>query len=121
MRWIVSPELRFSTGLPIRSVASKLSRMYTDASGGGGGQKLENVEGLSSAGFAQGDWVGPMAKGGFEESPNRDGGQTVLLLPCFKADQVVLAHVNFRSVLNEQNALIGRNEFPKDIEHRGFS
>ena len=57
-----------------------------------------------------------MAKRCFEEIPNGDGRQTVLRLPRFETDQVVLAHVNLGGVLNEENTFIGGNDFPEYIE-----
>src|SRR5712664_1783002 len=47
--------------------------------------------------------------------PDGDGGQTVLGLPRLEAHQVVLDHVDFGSVLDEEDTLIGRNEFPEYI------
>src|SRR5438046_9450535 len=84
-------------------------------------EELQEIEGLSSAYFTEDDPVGPVAKGGFEEIPDGDGRQTILLLSRFETDQVVMAHVNFRRVFDEEDTLIGRNELSEDIEHRCFS
>ena len=83
-------------------------------------EELQEIEGLSSTYFAKDDSVRPVAKGGFEEVPDGDGGQTVLRLPRFETDQVVLVHVNFRRVFDEEDAFIGGDELPEDIEHRSF-
>src|ERR1700693_988437 len=83
-------------------------------------EELQEIEGLSSTYFAKDDSVRPVAKGGFEEVPDGDGGQAVLRLPHFEADQVVLVHVNFRRVFDEEDTFIGRDELPEDIEHRSF-
>src|SRR5271167_167535 len=83
-------------------------------------EELQEVEGLSSAYFTEDDPVGPMTKGGFEEVPDGDGGQTVLRLPRFESDQVVLGQVNFRRVFDEEDTFIGWDELAKDIEHRSF-
>ena len=48
-----------------------------------GVEELQEIEGFSSSYFTQDDSVGPVAKGGFEEVPDGDGGQTVLGLPRF--------------------------------------
>src|SRR5204863_10134617 len=83
-------------------------------------EELQEVEGLSSAYFAKDDSVRPVAKGGFEEVPDGDGGQTVLRLPRFESDKVVLCQVNFRRVFDEEDTFIRRSELPEGIEHRSF-
>src|SRR5207302_6346147 len=81
----------------------------------------QEIEGLSSTYFAKDDSVRPVAKGGFEEIPDGDGRQTILRLPRFETDQVVLGHVNFRRVFDEEDTFIGGDKLSEDIEHRGFS
>src|ERR1700687_3164259 len=83
-------------------------------------EELQEIEGLSSTYFAKDDSVRPVAKGGFEEVPDGDGGQTVLRLPRFESDQVVLGHVNFRRVFDKEDTFVGRDELPEDIEHCSF-
>src|SRR5271169_2401945 len=83
-------------------------------------EELQEIEGLSSAYFTEDDPVGPMTKGGFEEVADGDGGQTVLRLPRFETDQVVLVHVNFGGVFDKEDTFIGRDEPSEDIEHRSF-
>ncbi len=61
-----------------------------------------------------------MTEGGFEEIPDSDGRQTVLRLSRLETDQVVLGHVNFRGVFDEEDTLIGRDELAEGIEHRSF-
>src|SRR6267142_2330854 len=80
-------------------------------------EELQEIEGLSSTYFAKDDSVGPVAKGGFEEVPDGDGGQTVLRLPRFEADQVVLGQVNFRRVFDEEDTFIGRDELVNQNSH----
>lgn len=41
-------------------------------------------------------------------------------LPSFKADKVVLVHLNFGGVFDEENSFVRGNEFPKDIQERCF-
>jgi hypothetical protein len=77
-------------------------------------EELQEIEGFSSTYFTEDDSVGPVAKGGFEEVPDRDGGETVLRLPRFETDQVVLVHVNFGGVLDEEDTFIGRDELQLD-------
>ena len=77
-----------------------------------GVEKLQEIERLASPDFAQDQPVGPVPKRSFEEITNGDGRQSVLCLPRFETDNVVLIHVNFRSVLYEQNSFIAGNEFP---------
>jgi hypothetical protein len=86
-----------------------------------GVEKLQEIEGLGSSNFAEDDTVRPMTKGSLEEFPDGDAGQAILRLPGFETYEIVLAHVDFRCVLDEEDAFIRRNEFPKDIEQRSFS
>src|SRR6516225_10211687 len=86
-----------------------------------GVEELQEIEGLTTAYFTEDDPVGPVAKGGFEEVPDGYGGQTVLRLPRFETDQVVLVHVNLRRVFDKKDTFIGRDELPEDIEHRSFA
>jgi hypothetical protein len=79
-------------------------------------EQWQEIESLSSAYFGEDGPVGPVAKGGFEKIPDGDGGKAVLRLPSFKTDQVVLVHVNFRRVFDEEDTFIARNELSDDIE-----
>ena len=83
-------------------------------------EELQEIEGLSSTYFAKDDPVGPVAKGGFEEVPDGDGRQTILRLSRFETDEVVLVHVNFRGVFDEEDTFIGRDELSEDIDHCSF-
>ena len=78
-------------------------------------EKLKKIEGLASADFPENQTVGSVTKRGFEEFADRDGGKPVLRLPCFETDKVVLAHMNFGRVLDQDNPFIGGNEFPEHI------
>ena len=84
-------------------------------------QKLQEIECLASANLTEYDPVWPMAEGRFQEITNAHSRQAVLRLPGFKADKVVLIHLNFGRVLNKKNSLIRRNEFPKNIQESRFS
>ena len=81
-----------------------------------GVEKLQEIEGLASADFPEDNPIGPVSKRCFEEISNGDCRQAVLRLPRFETDKIVLTHVNFRGVLDEQNTLIPRDESPEDIE-----
>src|ERR1700733_2047707 len=81
-----------------------------------GVEKLQKIEGLTSANFAQDQSIRPMTKRGFEQIPNGDGGHAVLRLPGLKSDEIVLAHVNFGGVLDEEDSFICRDKFPEHIE-----
>ena len=83
-------------------------------------RSCKKIEGLASANFAEDQPVGPVTKRCFEKIPNGDGGQAVLRLPRFETDKIVLAHMNFGGVLDEENPFIGGNEFPEDIEQRSL-
>jgi len=37
----------------------------------------------------------------------------VLFAPCFEADQVLVGQLNLSGILNQQDALVGGNEFPR--------
>ena len=61
-----------------------------------------------------------MAERCFQEVTDAHSRQSVLWLPGFKADKIVLVHLNFGGVFDEENSLVGGNEFPKDIKERCF-
>jgi hypothetical protein len=82
-----------------------------------GVEKLQEIEGLGSSNFAKDYPIRRVTKRGLKEFPDGDARHTVLRLPGFETDEVVLAHVDFRGVLDEQDAFVGGNEFSKDVEH----
>src|ERR1700675_1171812 len=84
-------------------------------------QKLQEIECLTSANLTEYDPVWPMAEGRFQEITNAHSRQAVLRLPGFKADKVVLVHLNFGCVFDQENSFVRGNEFPKDIQERRFS
>ena len=84
-------------------------------------QELQKIECFAAANLTEYDPVWPMAEGRFQEITNAHSRQTVLGLPGFKADKVVLVHLNFGRVLNQKNSLVRRNEFSKNIQERRFS
>ena len=83
-------------------------------------QELQEIKCLAAANLTEYDPVWPMAEGRFQEITNAHSRQTVLGLPGFKADKVVLVHLNFGGVFDEENSFVGGNEFPKDIKERCF-
>ena len=84
-------------------------------------QELQEIECLAAANLTEYDPVRPMAEGRFQEITNAHSRQTVLGLPGFKPNKVVLVHLNFGRVLNQENSLVRRNEFSKNIQERRFS
>ncbi len=84
-------------------------------------QELQKIECLAAANLTKYDPIWPMAEGRLQKVTNAHSRQAVLRLPGFKADKVVLIHLNFGRVLNKENSLVRRNEFPKNIQERRFS
>src|SRR5205807_8626551 len=81
-------------------------------------EELQEVERLTAAYLTEDDSVWPMAERCFQEVTDAHGRQTVLWLPSFKTNKVVLIHLNFGGVFDEENSFIARNEFPEDIQER---
>ena len=51
-----------------------------------------------------------MTESRFEQVTNGDGGSAVLFAARLKTDQIFMMQMNFRCVLDEQDAFVGRNE-----------
>src|SRR5271165_401016 len=85
-----------------------------------GVEELQEIECLTAAYLSEDDPVGPMAEGRFQEITDAHSRQAVLWLPGFKANKIVLAHLNFGGIFDEENSFIRGNEFPKDIQERCF-
>src|SRR6267143_4814952 len=83
-------------------------------------EKLQEIESLAAAYLSEDDPIGTVAEGCLQEVTNAHTWQAVLWQPGFKADEVVLFHLNFRGVLDEENAFIWVNEFSKNIQERRF-
>src|SRR5271165_1651899 len=83
-------------------------------------EELQEIERLTAAYLAEDDPVWAMAEGRFQEVTDAHRRQVVLWLPGFKADQVVLVHLNFGGVFDKQDSFIRGNEFPKNIQERCF-
>src|SRR5208283_3819549 len=83
-------------------------------------QELQEVECLTAAYLTEDDSVGAVAEGCLQEVTDADSWQAVLWLPGFKAHKVVLVHLNFGGVFDEENSFIRGNEFSKDIQERCF-
>ena len=60
-----------------------------------GVQELQEVECLTAAYLTEDDPVRAVAEGCLQEVTDANGRQAVLWLPGFKADKVVLVHLNF--------------------------
>ena len=78
-------------------------------------KELQEIECLTAAYLTEDDPVWPMAEGCFQEVTDAHSRQAVLWLPSFKADKVVLVHLKFGRVLDEENSFIRGNEFAKNI------
>src|SRR5882762_674627 len=83
-----------------------------------GVEELQEIECLTAANFTEDDPVWAMAERCFQEVTDAHSRQSVLRLSGFKADKIVLVHLNFGRVFNEENSFIGGNELPKDIKER---
>ena len=84
-------------------------------------QELQEIECLAAAYLTEDDPVGTVAEGRFQEVTYAHSRQAVLWLPGFKADKVVLVHLNFGRVFNEKNSLVPRNELPENIQESCFA
>ena len=85
-----------------------------------GVQELQEIECLTAADLTEDDPVWAVAEGCLQEVTDANSRQAVLWLPGFEADEVVLVHLNFGCVFDEENSLVRGNEFPKDIQERCF-
>jgi len=56
-----------------------------------------------------------------QQVSNRHSRQAILRLPRFKPDQVLLAHVNFGSVLNQEDSFIVGDELPENVQEGGLA
>src|SRR5439155_2918932 len=84
-------------------------------------QELQEIECLTAAYLTEDDPVGTVAEGCLQEVTYAHSRQAVLWLPGFKTDKVVLVHLNFGGVFDEENSFIRGNEFPKDIQECCFT
>src|SRR5690242_6971895 len=84
-------------------------------------KELQKIECLTSTYLTEDDSVWPMAESCFQEVTDAYGREAVLRLPGFKADKVVLVHLNFGCVFDEENSFVRWNEFPKDIKEGCFA
>src|SRR2546430_606197 len=69
-----------------------------------GVKELQEIECLTAANFTEDDSVWTMAEGCFQEVTDAHSRQTVLWLPSFKTNKVVLVHLNFGGVFDEENS-----------------
>src|SRR5260370_11789397 len=83
-------------------------------------EELQEIECLATAYLTKNDPVRAVAEGCLQEITNAHSRQAVLWLPGFKAHEVVLVHLNFGRVFDEENSFIRGNEFPEDIQERCF-
>src|SRR5437016_4884792 len=83
-------------------------------------EELQEIECLTAAYLAEDDPIGTVAEGCLQEVTNAHTWQAVLRQPSFKADKVVLFHLNFGGVFDEENSFIWGNEFSKNIQESCF-
>src|ERR1700739_307644 len=83
-------------------------------------EELQEIECLTAPYLSEDDPVGTVPEGCFLEVTNAHTWQAGLWQPGFKADEVVLFHLNFGSVFDEENTFIWGNEFAKNIQERRF-
>src|SRR5271165_2078278 len=79
-------------------------------------EELQEIECLTASFLTEDDPVWAMAKGCLQEVPDAHSRQAVLWLSRFKANKIVLAHLNFGGVFDEENSFIRGNEFSKNIQ-----
>jgi hypothetical protein len=84
-------------------------------------KSLKQVEGLSTANFADDDAIWTVSQRGLQQIPYRYRRETALLMSSLEADQVALADIQLGGVLNEQNSFVIRNEISQDIQQSGLS
>jgi hypothetical protein len=77
-------------------------------------QELEEVECLTAPDFAKDNSIRPMTERCLQQISNGDGSQTVLRLAGLKANKVGVRHADLSRVFDEEDALVGRDEFPED-------
>src|SRR5579859_3787171 len=82
---------------------------------------LKQVEGFSPANLPDNDAVGPVAKRGFEQVPNGDCRESVLLSSGLKANKIGFADLDFGSVLDQDDAFFARDESREDIQESSLA
>src|SRR6266513_792542 len=83
-------------------------------------EELQEIECLTAPYLSEDDPIGTVPEGCFQEVTNAHTWQAVLWQPGFKADKVVLFHLNFGGVLDEENSFIWGDEFSENIQERCF-
>ena len=86
-----------------------------------GVERLKEVEGLAAPDFTDEDPVRAEPERSLEQFPNGDARKARLFAASLQPDHVVLSHLNFRSVLDDDDALLGADELGKNIEQGGFA
>ena len=81
-------------------------------------EELQKIECLAGANLPQQNAVWPVTERRFQQVADSDARQAVLRMPRFKANQVRMSQPYFRRIFDQEDALVFRNEFAKDIEGR---
>jgi hypothetical protein len=69
-------------------------------------QELQQIERLSSTDFAENDPIWPVTEVSFQQLADTHRWNAVLGLASFKAHKVVMVHLDFGSVFDEQDSLV---------------
>jgi len=84
-------------------------------------EQLQKIKGFPAANLSQDDSVGPVAKRGFQQVADRDGGKIVLRLSSFEAHEVVLHKMDFRCVLDDRIRSSGGMNLPSTLSNEVFA
>ena len=85
-------------------------------SGMAGVERLQQVKGLAAAHLAQENPIRPHPQRRLEQVANRDGRHARLLAPGFQAHEVALVDLKLGGVLDNDDALLGRNKGGQRIQ-----
>ena len=80
-----------------------------------GVQELKQVKGFTAANFAQDNSIGPVPQSRFQKFADGYGRQTILFAAGFKSQDVLFLNLYFCCVLDQDNALVVRDEFGQHI------
>src|SRR5260370_37785472 len=83
-------------------------------------QALQEIECLTAAYLTEDDPVRAVAEGCLQEVTDANARLAVLWVVGLKADKVVLVHLDFGGVFDQENSFIRGNEFPENIQEGCF-
>src|SRR5579859_3713893 len=82
---------------------------------------LKQVEGFSPANLTDNDAVGPVAKRGFEQVPDGDCRDSVLLSAGLEANENRFVDLDFGGVFDQHDAFFVGDESGEDIQESGLT